>query len=176
MSASAVIPWQRAWREGVAPQLGTAGLKALQKALESDDPALIQGQNVLPPPLQGHEFDQVTAACAIGFAAWKGDRDVCAPVGEIDVRFADICLEADQMLGEPGAVHHFLLQYDSWTREEMRRNLLPEVGAALAGRQGESDPLEGSTSGQQKMPAQIRPPKKMVASTERKSWAGKRTG
>ena len=45
------------WREGVVPQLSTAGLEALQNALESDDPTLIQGQNLLPPPLQRHEFD-----------------------------------------------------------------------------------------------------------------------
>jgi hypothetical protein len=174
MSASAVIPWQWAWREGVAPQLSTAGLEALQKALESDDPALIQGQNLLPPPLQGRESDQVIAACAIGFAAWKGDCPACAPLGEIGCRFAKVCYEADQRLREPGAVHYFLIQYDSWTREEMRRNLLLEVGVALAGREREPGPLEDSTRAQQKMPAAIRPPKKMAPSSDKQPWARKR--
>ncbi len=126
--------WQWAWREGVAPQLSTAGLSALQDALEHDDSALIQGQNVQPPPLQIHEGDQVTAACAIGFAAWKGDYQGAASVAEVDVRFAEICRHADQRLAEPAGVRFFLTQYDSWSREELRRNLLAEVGLALTER------------------------------------------
>src|SRR5215471_1610311 len=117
MSASAPTPWQWAWREGIAPQLGTAGLEALHKALECDDSALIQGQNVMPPPLQRHESDHVVAACAISFAAWKGDCQGCAPVSDVHIRFAQICYKADQVLGEPAATGFFLTEYDSWTRE-----------------------------------------------------------
>jgi hypothetical protein len=53
-----------------------------------------QGQNVLPPPLQCHESDKVTAACGICFATWKGDCQGCASVGEIDIRFAELCSQA----------------------------------------------------------------------------------
>jgi hypothetical protein len=134
MTTTSVAPWQWAWREGVAPQLSTAGLAALQDALEQDDSALIQGQNLQPPPLQIHEGDHVTAACAIGFAAWKGDYEGSASVAEVDSRFAEICSCADQRLGEPAGVRFFLTQYDSWSREEMRGNLLAEVGLALAER------------------------------------------
>jgi hypothetical protein len=172
VSATAVTPWQRAWRDGIVPQLSTAGLEALQKALECDDPALIQGQSLLPPPLQSHESDPVIAACAIGLAAWKADCQEGAPVGEVDIRFAEICSNASQRLGEPGAVHFFLAQYDSWTREEMRRNLLSEVRLALAGRQHESGPPGWNTH--QKEPTDTKPPKRMAPSTtqERQAHTG----
>jgi len=163
MSTAAATPWQWAWREGVAPQLSTAGLKALQKALECDDPALIQGQNLLPPPLQSHESDLVIAACAICFTAWKGDYQGCAPVAKVDLRFAEVCHEAGQLLREPGAVHFFLIQYDSWTREEMRRSLLQEVGLALAGRQHELA-----------LPEEAKPPKKLAPSKGKETRARKK--
>jgi hypothetical protein len=154
MSAAAVTPWQWAWREGVAPQLSTAGLKALQNALESDDPTLIQGQNLLPPPLKSHESENVVAACAICFAAWKGDYREAASVAEIDARFAEICFRAGELLNQPDGVGSFLTQYDSWTREEMRQNLLPEVRLALSVRQ---------------QPVPIKPPKRLASSTDKGS-------
>jgi hypothetical protein len=134
MTTTSIASWQWAWREGVAPHLSTAGLAALQDALEHDDAALIQGQNVQPPPLQIHEGDPVSAACAIGLAAWKGDYQGSASVAEVDSRVSEICARADHRLGEPAGVRFFLTQYDSWSRAEMRRNLLTEVGLALAER------------------------------------------
>jgi hypothetical protein len=160
MSATAALPWQRVWREGVAPQLSTAGLQALQKALEQDDPALIQGQNLFPPPLQSYASDQVVAACAICFSAWKGDYQGCAPVAEVDLRFDEVCYQASQLLGEPAAVGQFLTEYDSWSREEMRRNLLPEVRLALAGR------LESAAREPSMEALPIKPPKKMSPSID----------
>jgi hypothetical protein len=139
-----------------------AGLEALQKALECDDPDLIQGQNVLPPPLQSNEFDQVTAACAICFTTWKGDCQGSASVGEVDIRFAEICSHTGLLLREAGAVRYFLTQYDSWTREEMRGNLLAEVRLALAGRQRGSTAPERSE--QHQGPVSDKPSKRMAPS------------
>jgi hypothetical protein len=119
-----------------------AGLEALRKALEDDDPALIQGQNVLPPPLHIYKSDEVTAACAICFTAWKGDCGGRACVADLDIGFAEVCYQAGQLLREPGAVRFFLIQYDSWTREEMRQNLLTEVERTLVGRRRDSGQLE----------------------------------
>ena len=107
------------------------------------------------------------AACAIGFAAWKGDCHGPAPVAEVHIRFAEICSQADQTLGEPAAIGFFLTEYDSWTREEIHQNLLPEVRLALGARQHKLGSPEGGTKAPQEKPVPIKPPKKMAASTDK---------
>ena len=39
-----VHAWQKVFRVGIAPQLSTPALIALKRALESDDPRLLQGE------------------------------------------------------------------------------------------------------------------------------------
>ena len=62
-SAMAIRPF--AWRRGIAPNLSDRGLQALKKALETDDPTLIQGTTTQPPPLQAVQNWPVEAACAV---------------------------------------------------------------------------------------------------------------
>jgi hypothetical protein len=128
--------WRKVWREGVAPQLTTAGLEALRLALAGDDDRLLQGATTTPPPLQCVQDWAVEAACVVGFCAWQGDG--LETVAEVEEFFARVCFEADQVLGEPAACRWFLNWFDETPRDEMRRQLLPEVNRALAQRLGKN--------------------------------------
>jgi hypothetical protein len=135
--------WRKVWREGVAPQLSTAGLEALRLALTTDDQRLLQGATTTPPPLQCVQEWAVEAACAVGFCGWQGDG--LETVAEVEEFFARVCFEADQALGEPASCRWFLNWFDETPREEMRRQLLAEVGRTLAQRLGKiSDRVEAS--------------------------------
>ncbi len=124
--------WRKVWREGLAPQLSTAGLEALRSGLQNDDPRLIQGATTSPPPLQCVQDWPVEACCVLGFCAWQGDG--LQTVAAVEEDFARLCFEADQILGEPAACRWFLNWYDDTPRDEMRRELLAEVECTLAER------------------------------------------
>ena len=124
--------WRKVWRDGFAPQLATAGLEALRQALAEDDPRLIQGATTSPPPLQCVQDWPVEAACALGYCGWQGDG--LETVAEVEEFFARVCFEADQCLGEPAACRWFLNWFDETPRDDMRRELLPEVNRSLAHR------------------------------------------
>ncbi len=124
--------WRKAWREGLAPQLSTAGLSALRKALLDDDPRLLQGATTAPPPLQCVQDWPVEGACSLGYCGWQGDG--LETVGEVEEYFARACFEADKRLGEPAACRYFLNWFDETPRDEMRRQFLAEVNRALAHR------------------------------------------
>lgn len=129
--------WQKVWREGVAPQLSTEGLEALQGALKNDDPRLLQGATTTPPPLQCVEDWPVEAACALGFCGWQGEG--LETVAEVEEFFARTCFEIDQRLGEPAACRWFLNWFDDTPRDEMRECLLAEVNAELARRRANEE-------------------------------------
>ena len=131
--------WRKVWRDGLAPVLSSEGLEALKRALESDDPRLLQGATTTPPPLQCVQDWPVEAACALGFCGWQGDE--LESVGQVEEFFARACFEADQRLGEPAACRWFLNWFDDTPRDEMRRELLAEVEKAL----GERLPIEPET-------------------------------
>ena len=128
--------WRKVWREGIAPQLSTAGLQALARGLIEDDERLVQGSTTAPPPLQCMQECAVEGACGVGYCAWQGDG--LRTVGEVEEFFARICYETDQHFGEPTACRWFLNWFDDTPREEMRRLLLPEVQLALAQRAKEA--------------------------------------
>jgi hypothetical protein len=121
--------WQRVWREGVAPALSTNGLLVLKAALLADDPGLLQGATSCPPPMQCVLDWPCEGACAIGYAAWKGDG--AETVGEVEERFAKACYKADCELREPAAVRYFLNWFDETPRDQMRRELLAEIELSL---------------------------------------------
>jgi hypothetical protein len=124
--------WRIVWREGVAPQLSVAGLEALRQALIEDDKRLIQGATTTPPPLQCMQDCGIEGACAVGFAAWRGEG--METVGEVEEFFARVCFETDGRLGEPTACRRFLNWFDDTPRAEVRRLLLEEVDRTLARR------------------------------------------
>lgn len=121
--------WQKVWRMGLAPLLSVEGLEALQGALQSDDPRLMQGATTTPPPLQCVQDWPVEAACALGFCGWQGDG--LETVAEVEEYFARMCFEVDQRLGEPAACRWFLNWFDDTPRNEMRKLLLAEVQSEL---------------------------------------------
>jgi hypothetical protein len=121
--------WQRVWREGLAPLLSERGLQALRRALVRDDPNLVQGRTMTPPPLAGLEDAEVETACALCYTAWHGDG--CNTVGALEAFFEQTCSAADLALGEPAACRHFLDWFDATPRPAMRRQLLNEVEVAL---------------------------------------------
>ena len=125
--------WRRVWREGMVPSLSTAALEALGKALETNDPRLLQGATTSPPPLQCVQDWPVEGACGLGYCGWQGEG--LETVAEVEEFFAKVCFEVDQRLGEPAAARWFLNWFDETPRDEMRRLLLGEVNQALAERQ-----------------------------------------
>jgi hypothetical protein len=129
--------WRKVWRDGVEPLITTEGLEALKRALVSDDPRLLQGATTTPPPLMCVQDWPVEAACAVGYCGWQGDG--LETVAEVEEFFARMCFEIDARLGEPAACRWFLNWFDETPRDEMRRELLPELQRALRRRRPGSD-------------------------------------
>ena len=124
--------WRKVWRDGFVPGFSTAALQALADALRADDKRLTQGSTTTPPPLMCVQSWPVEAACALGFCGWQGDA--LENVGQVEEYFARACFDADTRLGEIAACRWFLNWFDETPRDEMRRELLPEVEAALSAR------------------------------------------
>jgi hypothetical protein len=128
-----MTPWQRVFHEGIGPLLSVAALEALHAALVADSREIVQNTTTFPPPLQCLARKLVEMACPIGYALWKGCG--LATVGEVEAAFAELCQRADEALGEPAAVRHFLNHVDETDRDALRWELLSEVGRELARRQ-----------------------------------------
>jgi hypothetical protein len=138
--------WRNVWQKGIAPQLSLNALKALRQALRDNDPKLIQGATMSPPPLACVEDWPVEAACGISFGPWRGDG--IQNVGELEAVFAELCCYCDQAMGEPGACRWFIGWYDDAPRDVMRQALLPAVEQAVEARERESNGgLAGSAIG-----------------------------
>lgn len=132
--------WRKVWREGIAPNLTLPGLTALRQALATDDPRLLQGATTTPPPLMSVQDWPVEAACATAFCGWQGDG--LETVGVVEEFFAQTCFKCDTLLNEPAACRWFLNWFDETPRDEMRRELLPEVELAIAQRDPEFVPAD----------------------------------
>jgi hypothetical protein len=138
-NSSTFLPsWQHAFRVGFAPQLTYGMLAALAGALERDEPALIQGATVSPPPLHFLTDWPVEAACGLAFGPWQAGG--CVTVGQAEEAFAQLCAHADALLGEPAGCRHFINWFDETPREEMRLLLLAEVRREMSLRQEEVFP------------------------------------
>jgi hypothetical protein len=127
--------WRIVWRNGFVPVMSTASLEALKSGLESNDVRLIQGATTIPPPLHCVSDWPTESADFLGFGYWQGERAGEASVGDVECRFAKLCFEADQRLGEPAACRWALNWWDDCPRDEVFRDLLAEVNLALAERQ-----------------------------------------
>lgn len=120
--------WREVWREGLVPHLPIDGLMALERALIKDDARLLQGTTCSPSLMEDTGGREVEAACAIGYCKWRGGRTSIKDLEEFFVKTCDL---ADEAMGEPCAIRHFLNWYDDTPRAEMRRDLLSEVMLAL---------------------------------------------
>ncbi len=121
--------WRLVFRTALVPLLSTESLVALEQALVSDAKELIQGATTNPPPMQVLGHWPVEAACPLAYCGWRGDG--LETVAEVEEFFSKMSYAADQRLGEPGGIRHFLNPVDEWPRQEMIDNLLPEVRLAL---------------------------------------------
>lgn len=130
--------WRKVWREGMVPQLSTAGLEALGLALATDDPRLLQGATTSPPPLMCVSDWPVDACCAITFAGWQGGAALTT-VAECEEHFARVCYACDQSIGEPAACRWFLNWFDDEPRNQIFPLLLEEVRLALAARRQQEE-------------------------------------
>jgi hypothetical protein len=142
--------WRRVFREGVAPVLSTKGLAALRLALLRDDSRLTQGCTTTPPAMPWVQDWPCEGACLLGFAGWQGDG--LKSVGDVERYFVKVCYDANQRLGEPATVRQLLNHFDVRPRDEMRRELLPEVNRALAER--ETTVAKEATNGRERTVAE----------------------
>lgn len=125
--------WRQTWREGFAPLLSAAGLRALAEGLRSDDPCLIQGETTESPTPGFDDGAPIRRACAVAYAAWRGDG--LATTGEVTRYFDWLCGVADRRLREPARYRLFLNWFDGTPRADMRCMLLPEVEGELTRRE-----------------------------------------
>lgn len=130
--------WRIVWREGFAPGLSVAGLRALRDALASDDPRLQQGRTTDPPPLTCVQEWPCEGACAVGFAGWRGEK--LETIGQVEEYFARLCYDADIRVREQAACRHFLNWFDEAPRDVMRAELIAEIDLALSGRTDATPP------------------------------------
>jgi len=128
-----VESWRSVFRRGFAPLLSTESLEALERALEQDDPFLIQDATTRPVPLQCTQDWPCEGACLIGYAGWATGE--CNTVGEVAEFFSQKCVEADQRLGAFGQCAPLLNYFDDTPREEAFPQLLGEVRRALGERE-----------------------------------------
>lgn len=121
--------WKRVWRAGL-PHISTQALEALRDALLTGDKRILQGATTQPPPLRCVQDWPVEGACLWAYCGWV-DLGPEATVAQVEAKFAALCYAVDAEIGEPAACRHLLNAYDEWPRDEMIRNMLPEINLAL---------------------------------------------
>lgn len=131
--------WRTALRDGFIPNMSTVHLLELRDMLRRNDPRLTQGSTCTPPPLMCVADWPVEACClvALGGVAEHGGFGH-AKVGEAEEAFAELCYQADVRLGDPAACRYLLNWFDDTPRDEMIRELLPEIERALREREAAS--------------------------------------
>lgn len=120
--------WRKVLRDGFFPVLPTPGLQFAAELLRNDDKRLLQGANTTPPSLNCVKDWPCEAACIIGVCGLGNGAET---VGEVEQFFAKSCFDADQKLGVPAECRHFLNWFDDTPRDEVRRQLLPEIESEL---------------------------------------------
>lgn len=124
--------WRKVWRDGIVPQLTVAHLESLQRGLSDNDERLLQGCTTCPPPLQLVMDWPCEGSCLVAYGQWQAEG--LKTVGDVEECFANVCFQADQLLGQPAAVRYLLNWFDDTPRDEMRQALLGEVKLALEGK------------------------------------------
>jgi hypothetical protein len=125
--------WRKVWRKGIAPTLSTPALKAIEQALETNDPRLIQGATTSPPPLACVSDWEPDACCLLTYGGWQGDGK--KTILDLEQFFADRCNMADDFLGEVSGCRWFLNFWDESPREQVFPLVLEEVKLALKQRE-----------------------------------------
>lgn len=121
--------WRKVWRDGLVPILPTKGLEALLEALRTDDKTLLQLVTTQPPSLECVRDWPCEGGCALAYVGWKAEG--LKTVRDVESAFIAYCYECDQRLGKPAESRWFLEFVDETPRDEMRKELIPEVELEL---------------------------------------------
>jgi hypothetical protein len=124
--------WETVLRDGVFPQLTDTQLAAAERAVRTDDPRLIQKQTVSDGYRTGEGWLLAAAGCFVGYCGMAGGS--CRTVLDVRNYFNEIAARADRMLNERASLRWFLVEYDGWDRDEMRKNMLRVLKAEIARR------------------------------------------
>jgi hypothetical protein len=122
--------WRKAWRDGFAPQLTTAGLQSLADALAADSGILCQGRAV---ERLANSKNRVARCCAISYAL-AADDVLLASARAMETAFAEADLQANGLLGGHFA-YCFYAWFDDGPRAQVFAELLAEVRHNIADRQ-----------------------------------------
>jgi hypothetical protein len=119
--------WRTAFRL-LADRLTDNGLAAVERALQTDDPRLLQLATVYPPPAAYDGCErQALAGDPIAFA---GMADM---PGASASKVAVYCEQGIESAEQAGCITgEFLRRWDDSERSSVRRQLLPEVKRAIA--------------------------------------------
>lgn len=124
--------WKVAFRVGVGPAFTDAELLALRAGLRCRDERIIQGsvcEPYHPATLWPHKCQ---AACAIGYAGWRGGLILSSDVVD---RFHEIIDISNVALSDDcGTLDVFVGWFDSTDREQAMSELLAEVEREVARR------------------------------------------
>jgi hypothetical protein len=130
--AGVVLPWQKAMRQGLLPQLDLGQLKGLKVALESDDSTIAQMGTTVPPAFQVTAGWRCEHACLIGFCGMLAGRRT---VGEVNDYFYAMTRAIDQLLGGAGGCWFIMNWWDNGKRGTVFAEALAEVEAEISRRE-----------------------------------------
>ena len=119
---------RRAW----LPLLSTDQIELLRAACEAGTEELIQCATTVPPPLTHTRDWPCEGACLVGFSEWKTEG--LHSVEQVDGRFARVCFEIDQRMGEPAACRWLLNFWDDTPRHVVLPLMAAELGRELESR------------------------------------------
>lgn len=126
-------PWRKIWRGAVVECLGHPALAHLLRGLASNDPRLIRGANTEPPCsylFAGDDPGPCRGACPLAYGLWQ-DRELTGAV-EVEAAFVELLEEIGTRAGSPLAVAPLLDWIDFAPWNEVRLELMGEIGRALA--------------------------------------------
>jgi hypothetical protein len=129
--------WRDVFVRGFAPSLSDAGLTRLHAALESDDPAIMQGGVTRPPAITNCLDLTVERADAVAFTVWKPGQSVHA----VQTAYRLLTQEAAVRLGDADwscpSLAPFFRWYDRTPRSQVFAELAAVVAEVLAARGAE---------------------------------------
>jgi hypothetical protein len=127
--------WDDVFREHIAPRFTLEELRALEAAVEKNDPRLVQGATLLPYTGLDHDKEgvgatDIIACCATTFPGWAaGTRKTRKENIEFIQRLA-VEIEAVR----PGTFRVFLNWFDETPRIKMLAAFLPVIREVIAAR------------------------------------------
>lgn len=130
-----ITAWQRAFRDGIAPNLSDNELACLAEGIRNKDERIVNGCGIVPEPSPMNSAKTPTHADPVNYAIWVGNKDV-QTVGDLEERSARVMFEADQILGQPAAVRYLLNWIDDNPLETTMPQLLALVEEIIRARAG----------------------------------------